>query len=221
MDRTAMFDALRPFAPGGNLKPEWVPPIDALADLFGLPRAATLAPVAPPAPSSEPPWLRWARSQIGVKEIVGPKHSPVILRWAQEVGAAVLGIQVNDDETPWCGLFVARAMKEVGIAPPKIAVRAAQWGPVGGWGRQLNGPRLGCILVFSRAGGGHVGFYLGEDATHFHVLGGNQSNSVSITRLPKASLVNGGMRWPQGPVLPPEQKVWLTALGAPAGGSLA
>jgi lysozyme len=38
MDRTAMFDALRPFAPGGKLKPEWVPPIDALADLFGLPR---------------------------------------------------------------------------------------------------------------------------------------------------------------------------------------
>lgn len=40
MDRTAMFDALRPFAPGGKLKPEWVPQIDALADLFGLPRSA-------------------------------------------------------------------------------------------------------------------------------------------------------------------------------------
>lgn len=40
MDRTAMFDALRRFAPGEKLKPEWVPQIDALADLFGLPRAA-------------------------------------------------------------------------------------------------------------------------------------------------------------------------------------
>lgn len=39
MDRTAMFDALRPFAPGGKLKPEWVPQIDGVADLFGLPRA--------------------------------------------------------------------------------------------------------------------------------------------------------------------------------------
>ena len=39
MDRTAMFDALRPFAPGGKLRPEWVPQIDALADAMGLPRA--------------------------------------------------------------------------------------------------------------------------------------------------------------------------------------
>lgn len=39
MDRTAMFDALRPFAPGGKLKPEWVPDINALADKFGLPRS--------------------------------------------------------------------------------------------------------------------------------------------------------------------------------------
>lgn len=41
MDRTAMFDALRPFAPGGKLKPEWVPHIDAVADLFGLPRSGS------------------------------------------------------------------------------------------------------------------------------------------------------------------------------------
>lgn len=216
MDRKALFDAVRPFAPGGKLLSAHVPLIDAVADAFGLAKAAE-----PTAPSSgDPPWMRWARTQIGVTEIVGPKHNPTIIRWAQEVGAAILGIQVNDDETPWCGLFVARAMTEVGLAPPKIAVRAAQWGPVGGWGRQLNGPRPGCVLVFSRSGGGHVGFYVGEDATHFHVLGGNQSNGVNIARIAKSQLVNGGMRWPQGPVLPPEKRVFLTASGAPAAGSL-
>ena len=40
MDRKALFDAVRPYAPGGKLKPEWVPMIDALADAMGLPRAA-------------------------------------------------------------------------------------------------------------------------------------------------------------------------------------
>lgn len=38
MDRKALFDAVRPYAPGAKLKPEWVPMIDALADALGLPR---------------------------------------------------------------------------------------------------------------------------------------------------------------------------------------
>src|SRR5690606_7039240 len=40
MDRKALFDAVRPFAPGGRLKADWVPMIDALADAFGLPSVA-------------------------------------------------------------------------------------------------------------------------------------------------------------------------------------
>ncbi|WP_436356932.1 glycoside hydrolase family protein [Brevundimonas sp. CEF1] len=36
MDRKALFDAVRPFAPGGKLLPAHVPLIDAVADAFGL-----------------------------------------------------------------------------------------------------------------------------------------------------------------------------------------
>lgn len=36
MDRTALFDAVRPFAPGHRLLPEHIPLIDAVADAFGL-----------------------------------------------------------------------------------------------------------------------------------------------------------------------------------------
>lgn len=164
---------------------------------------------------SEPTWLTLARVQIGTREIVGPKHSPVIMGWIRELGAKVLGVQVNDDETPWCGTFMAWLMKRSGLTPPPIAVRAAQWGRAGKWGRELLGPRLGCVLVFTRDGGGHVGLYLGEDATHFHVLGGNQSNNVSITRIAKNRLAVGGMRWPHGPELPPQQIIRLTAKGVP------
>ena len=162
--------------------------------------------------SKEPAWLAFARQQIGVREIVGPKHSPVIMGWVQRLGIKVLGIKVVDDETAWCGTFVAMCMMIAGLASPAIAVRASSWAT---WGRELVGPRLGCVLVFTRTGGGHVGFYIGEDATHFHVLGGNQGNAVSITRIAKDRLAKGGMRWPAGVALPAVQVIRLNAAGVP------
>lgn len=161
---------------------------------------------------AEPHWLTNARAHIGVREIVGAKHSPTIMGWIKGLGSKVLGINVTDDETPWCGTFMAQVMKESAIASPPIAVRASSWGS---WGRQLNGPRLGCILVFTRSGGGHVGLYIGEDKTHYHVLGGNQGNAVSITRIAKDRLAPGGMRWPNGQALPEAKPIRLSAAGIP------
>ena len=49
---------------------------------------------------------------------------------------------------------------------------------------------LGVVLVFQRVGGGgHVGFYVAEDGHAFHVLGGNQSDAVTITRIAKARCI--------------------------------
>lgn len=155
-------------------------------------------------------WMPYARSLIGVREIVGPKHSPTIMGWAKRLGAKVLGITVRDDETPWCGLYAAEVVDRAGIHPPPIAVRASEWSK---WGRGLIGPRYGCILTFTRSGGGHVGFYVGEDDTHLHVLGGNQGNAVSITRIAKDRL--SAMRWPFGVDLPPVRVVKLKANGTP------
>ena len=48
---------------------------------------------------------------------------------------------------------------------------------------------LGDVLVFWRGASsgfnGHVGLYVGEDPQAFHVLGGNQSDGVTITRIAK------------------------------------
>ena len=42
------------------------------------------------------------------------------------------------------------------------------------------------MLVFRRGEtSGHVGIYIGEDYGAFHVLGGNQSDGVTITRIAK------------------------------------
>lgn len=156
-------------------------------------------------------WMKYARSQIGVREVVGAKHSPTIMGWIKSLGAKKLGINVTDDETPWCGTFAAQVMTQAGLDTPPIAVRASSWGH---WGRKLVAPRYGCILVFTRSGGGHVGFYVGEDKDCYHVLGGNQGNAVSITRIAKNRLSE--MRWPNGPALPAPKPIYLTPSGKPS-----
>lgn len=155
-------------------------------------------------------WLTEAKRLIGTREIVGPKHNPTILSWAKRLGARVLGIAVNDDETPWCGLFVSHCIATGGLAPPPISVRASSWAT---WGQGLRPDRLalGAVLIFSRERGGHVGFYVGEDAKNYHVLGGNQGNRVSIAPIAKSRCT--ARRWPNGvPVT--GAPVWTTLAGA-------
>jgi hypothetical protein len=55
-------------------------------------------------------------------------------------------------------------------------------------------PMTGAVLVFSRGSGGHVGFAIGQDDAHFYVLGGNQTDAVTIARIAKSRLL--GARWP-------------------------
>lgn len=71
--------------------------------------------------------------------------------------------------------------------PPNKYLSAASWAE---WGQAvpLTGAALGDVLIFQRQGGGHADLYVGEDADCFHVLGGNQSDAVTITRNAKARL---------------------------------
>ena len=151
---------------------------------------------------TEPKWLTVARKKLGTREAPGRANNPTILGWAKRLGLKILGITYNADSVPWCGLFVASVLDEAGVDllsegrnRMKIGVRASAWGT---WGARLRPERLapGAILVFTRQGGGHVGFYVGEDDTAYHVLGGNQSDNVTITRIAKTRLT--GARWPVG-----------------------
>lgn len=145
--------------------------------------------------AKDPAWLAAARAKLGTREAAGPANSPTILGWAKRLGTKVLGMVYNADSVPWCGLFVAHCIDEAGIAPTPIAVRASSWST---WGSALRSDRVapGAVLVFSRQGGGHVGFYVGEDARAYHVLGGNQGDCVSITRIAKDRCI--AIRWPAG-----------------------
>lgn len=139
---------------------------------------------------SEPRWLTIACGYIGVKETPGAKHNSTIMGWLKRLKS-----WIKDDETPWCGTFVASVMQEAGLPYPPTYPRAKAWADYGA-NLRLSHVAPGAILVFSRDGGGHVGFYTGEDDTAFQVLGGNQGNAVSITRIAKHRCI--AIRWPRG-----------------------
>lgn len=149
----------------------------------------------------DPPWLAAARALIGVREIPGPRHNPAILALANDA-AGWLGVRVTDDETAWCGTFVAGCLARAGLpAPGKgfVGVRARAWAD---YGANLRASHVapGAIVSLWRgspnSATGHVGFYVGQDDTHYHLLGGNQSNAVNIQRFPKARVL--AIRWPRG-----------------------
>lgn len=184
--------------------------VDALrADPKTDSNVVTILPQKVPA---EPIWMREARRFMGLKEVAGPSSNPTILGWAKRLGGWTASFYTNDD-IPWCGLFVSNVLATTLPQEflPTNPLGALNWRT---FGREVS-PALGAILVFSREGGGHVGFYVGEDETHFHVLAGNQSNMVSITRIPKERLVAGGVRWPKTGEAPVGGRVLLSPSGAP------
>lgn len=81
--------------------------------------------------------------------------------------------------------------------------------------REQKTPMLGDVLVFARGRvSGHVGVYVGEDATAYHVIGGNQGDSVSIKRIARSRLL-GARRCPWRVNQPSNvRRVQLAASGA-------
>ncbi|WP_156496279.1 TIGR02594 family protein, partial [Eikenella sp. NML03-A-027] len=89
-----------------------------------------------------------------------------------------LGAWWRDDETPWCSTFVAHCCRTAGRDLPKHWYRAKGWLETG---TRLSKSAYGCIVVFERQGGGHVGFVVGQDRQgNLMVLGGNQGDAVNI-----------------------------------------
>ena len=160
--------------------------------------------------TAEPNWLATARRYVGLAEISGIKHNPVILRWLTSLKA-----WWAEDETPWCGTFVAATMRESGLPVAKAWYRAKAWLD---YGTQLVTPKVGCIVVFDRSGGGHVGFVVGFDEQgRLMVLGGNQGNKVSVAPFTRDRVL--GYRWPPGQPLNGGPIPLLASNGAPSSGN--
>lgn len=164
----------------------------------------------PPVPTTPfRPWLDEARRLQGTKEIVGKGSNPAILKWAAALGSWVKSYY-SDDDIPWCGLFIAHV---IGVTLPNEPLPS---NPLGALNWSSFGiacqPTTGAILTFKRTGGGHVGLYVGEDATAFHVLGGNQSNQVNVTRIARSRHV--ATRWPATAPPPTTGAIPVSSAGA-------
>ncbi len=135
-----------------------------------------------------------ARSLLGTREIKGIANNPKIMDWADD-----LDMWYPGDDTPWCGLFVAHceATENPNQEWPENRLGARNWLE---WG-DVHPVSYGAVGVFwrthkTKSWHGHVGYIVGKDNTSWHVLGGNQSDSVSLTRIAKDRLL--GCRLPKG-----------------------
>lgn len=137
----------------------------------------------------ESKWVQLARKFIGLKEIKGPEHNPEIVAMWKDIKRG----GIKDDETPWCAAFVGAMLERCGIVSSRFeGARSYE-----SWGEKLAAPIPGCVVVFSRDGGGHVGFVVGQDKPgNLLVLGGNQADAVNIKAFPRSRAT--AYRWPAG-----------------------
>jgi len=121
--------------------------------------------------------LDLALTQVGIREIVGKKDNPEVLKYFDILGFD--GAELKD-ETAWCSAFVNWVCKSSDLEfTAKLNARSWLWK-----GSEVDEPALGDVVVFWRGSPdswkGHVGFYISETDGYINVLGGNQSNSVCI-----------------------------------------
>ncbi len=162
--------------------------------ILGRLTLAALFPKAQPPGGFDDPTLLWFKEGIrllGTRETPGAGSNPAILDWASDSG-----IPYKGDDIPWCGLFTAHCITITLDREPIPAnpLRARSWQSFGIPTR----PTPGAVMVFWRkspqSGLGHVGFYAGEDSGGYRILGGNQSDSVSLAWIIKDRLL--AARWP-------------------------
>lgn len=159
---------------------------------------ASLLAGGKPQPSTETadsaPWLTLARREAarGVREVPGSRDNASIVAYhAHTRGGGA------PDETAWCASFVGWCLHESGY----LSTRSKSARSYEHYGRELDAPMAGCIVVLSRGSNprhGHVGFYVGaeEDGalSAVRILGGNQSDAVNVKPYPLSRVV--AYRWP-------------------------
>ena len=134
-------------------------------------------------------WYDIAEAEIGQAEIAGAGNNPRIVEYMERAG-----FPSQPDATPWCAGFANFCLSEAGIeGTGSLAARSFLR-----WGRPLEMPRKGCIVVLRRGGdpnAGHVGFFVGMANDKVMILGGNQGDKVSILPFPESMVL--GYRWPE------------------------
>lgn len=150
--------------------------------------------------------VQMARKFDGIKEVQGQVDNPQIMAFLRLDQS-----WPSHDEVPWCSAFanyvawLADRQRTV-----SMQLRARAWLRVG-VPLDLDNPllaasrdvRLNTAVIFMRGGStagpdvldapGHVAFYLDHTESEVRVIGGNQSDSVSIASYPRPRVL--GLRY--------------------------
>ncbi len=134
-----------------------------------------------------------AQRYAGIKEVGGSMDNPMIL--------AMLRLDnewPQNDEVPWCGALM-NYICWLARLPRSKSLMARSWLIVGK-GITLDEAEPGDVIILKRGTGdqpgpevlkapGHVGFYAGRFDGFIEVLGGNQSDTVKVSRYPAKRLL--------------------------------
>ena len=122
-----------------------------------------------------PPWLSIAWSDFGQRERPGSATNPAIAAYFRDAGHP----EVRDDETAWCSAFVGAVLERSGHRGTRSLMARSYLK----WGIEADTTTLGAVAVLSRGSNpvlGHVGFLIGHTPSKVILLGGNQSNAVTV-----------------------------------------
>jgi uncharacterized protein (TIGR02594 family) len=134
--------------------------------------------------------MAYAWAELGQREIPGAGSNPRIADYILSSGHP----EAADDATAWCAAFVGACLDRAGVTGTRSLLARSYLD----WGRPAETPEAGVIAVLSRGRDpalGHVGFLLGMTEDRVILLGGNQSDAVSVEAFERSRLL--GLRLPQ------------------------
>lgn len=118
-----------------------------------------------------------AQRFVGIREVPGTKDNPAILAMLQ-----LDGDWPQHDEVPWCSAFVNYVAWLLRL-PRSKSLAARSWLNVGKPVKLEDAVPRFDVVVLDRPPNpesGHVGFYSAKIGNVVHILGGNQSDAVSV-----------------------------------------
>jgi uncharacterized protein (TIGR02594 family) len=139
--------------------------------------------------------LGLAQRFLGLAEVPGVASDPQILAMLRRDASWPAG-----DDVPWCSAFAGHVCWLLDLPRPRSRSLAARSWLTVGRPVPLDEARPGFDVVVLRRGHnspgpevleapGHVGFFAGDLGDDVLVLGGNQSDAVSVARFPSAHVL--------------------------------
>jgi uncharacterized protein (TIGR02594 family) len=133
----------------------------------------------------KPRWITEAEALVGEKEVKGKLANAKIVELYKEAGHA----SIKSDEVPWCAAFVGACL--VRANKPSTGTLLAR--DYLKYGKSLGKkPEIYSIGIMQRGNSGwegHVGFVVKFDANYVWLLGGNQADSVNVSKFPRGKFL--------------------------------